>query len=116
MLQPLDFSELHSGGTREWQQGLIARVVTDLIAHAVVLNEEWEELPETDQHDVLRSADKAEALDKLLRHRLLTSFQHAMIVKGAECDLVLGHYRLLETIGRGGMGVVYRGENNFLRR
>jgi eukaryotic-like serine/threonine-protein kinase len=116
MLHLPDSAELRHGDTREWQHGPIAGVVTDLIAHGVVLNEEWEELPQSDQLDILCSLDKTEALAKLLSHRLLTAFQHQTIVKGAEHDLVLGHYRLLEPIGRGGMGVVYRGENNFLRR
>ena len=93
-----------------------ARIVTDLIANAVVLNEEWEELDSRLQFEILSSSSKAEVLTMLNHHNLLTAFQYEMVLSGRECDLVLGHYRLLEQIGRGGMGVVYRGENTFLRR
>src|SRR5205823_7161473 len=47
--------------------------------------------------------------------RLLTGYQTARVKAGRLYGLLLGNYRVLERIGAGGMGVVYRGEHRQLR-
>ena len=58
--------------------------------------------------------------DELLAHlqeaQMLTAYQTAHLRSEGAGNLVLGNYRILDQIGAGGMGIVYRGEHAFLRR
>ncbi len=82
----------------------------------IVLPEEWEELPEEERKRVEQCNSLDELLDRLHYMHLLTRFQLDAIKKGNGEELVLGSYRLLDVIGQGGMGTVYRGEHTRLRR
>jgi putative two-component system response regulator len=52
----------------------------------------------------------------LVEHRLLTPFQAEQIEDGDTFGLILGNYRLLDRIGRGGMGTVFKAEHLRLPR
>jgi response regulator RpfG family c-di-GMP phosphodiesterase len=90
--------------------------LTRLIEQWVVLPEEWDELPDDLRSAILRPSDDQDILDRLVENHLLTRYQADAVREGRESGLVLGHYRLLDVIGRGGMGTVYRAEHLHLRR
>jgi response regulator RpfG family c-di-GMP phosphodiesterase len=93
-------------------QSLLAR----LLSSHVLLAEEWEEVPPGDREALSRVLSVDVVLNKLLGLHLLTKFQVDTIRKGSADDLVLGNYRVLDVLGQGGMGTVYRAEHLQLRR
>jgi serine/threonine protein kinase len=58
----------------------------------------------------------AEAAERLVKKGLLTPFQARMLLSGRHRGLVLGPYRVLEQLGRGGMGIVFLAEHQKLHR
>ncbi|HWY85472.1 MAG TPA: serine/threonine-protein kinase, partial [Gemmataceae bacterium] len=87
-----------------------------LIESGVILLEEWQAVDETVRHLLLDSPSRDELLPMLLEHKLLTDHQAARIRAGGMEQLIFGNYRILDRIGVGGMGIVYRGEHMLMRR
>jgi serine/threonine protein kinase len=57
-----------------------------------------------------------ELVAELVKHSLLTKFQATQIVGGKGKVLVLGDYLLLDKIGAGGMGQVFRARHRHMER
>src|ERR1700733_13229942 len=53
---------------------------------------------------------------ELVRQRKLTKFQTTQIWQGKGKSLVLGNYVLMDKIGQGGMGAVYKAEHRRMKR
>jgi serine/threonine-protein kinase len=68
-------------------------------------------------YDVAAQSVKGKALARALVERgLLTAFQAELILRGKTDGFQLGQYRILDQIGRGGMGRVFKAEHLTMNR
>jgi response regulator RpfG family c-di-GMP phosphodiesterase/serine/threonine protein kinase len=87
-----------------------------LLRASVIAPEAWEALPPGIQADLEDQGNSPQLLAQLVAHKLLTEYQADRIRAGKTAGLVLGNYRVLDHLGTGGMGSVYRAEHVRLRR
>jgi serine/threonine protein kinase len=92
------------------------KMLHDLLETGVILPDVWHALDDRARQDLAEARSQDELLARLLEAQLLTAYQTARVRSFGPAQLVLGNYRILDEIGAGGMGVVYRGEHAFLRR
>ena len=92
--------------------GLLDSILEGKIVHP----EEWQELPGESQFRIRASNSRDDLLSKLTEHQLLTSYQFGRMRAGTTFGLVLGNYRVLDRIGAGGMGIVFKAEHILMRR
>ncbi len=60
--------------------------------------------------------DGAQIGQALVQSGLLTNYQLDRVLAGSTHGLVLGNYRVLDTLGSGGMGVVFLAEHSLMKR
>src|SRR5262245_32514225 len=81
-----------------------------------ILHEDLEALSPAARLELGQCPNAETLLSKLSELGLLTEYQAVRIKAGTTFGLVLGNYRILDRLGAGGMGIVFRGEHQLLRR
>jgi response regulator RpfG family c-di-GMP phosphodiesterase len=98
-------------------QGQSAQIILrELLCSSLVLTEDWERLPARTRDELANSSDTKMILSSLVEHSLLTAYQADRVEAGTIYGLILGNYRVLDRLGAGGMGVVFKGEHLRMRR
>jgi response regulator RpfG family c-di-GMP phosphodiesterase len=87
-----------------------------LLGSSIVLTEDFEQLAGETQDQVRRCPGIPQLLALLVQHGLLTDYQADRIEAGKTYGLVLGNYRVLDRLGAGAVGVVFKGEHVDMRR
>src|SRR5262249_50325425 len=101
---------------RDGQASSSSSLLRSLREQAIVSPEHWEELTAPVGGELEACPTVVTLLDRLVELGLLTEYQAQRVRAGRSFGLVLGNYRVLDRLGAGGMGVVYRAEHRRMRR
>ncbi|HLW66127.1 MAG TPA: HD domain-containing phosphohydrolase [Gemmataceae bacterium] len=112
MDQPLHHQTL----SMDTSPNAIQDLLLDLVQQSVVLAEDLQQLPEEKRSALMSSRSLQQLVDQLLATRLITPYLAERISNQKFFGLALGNYRILDRIGVGGMGVVFKAEHIRLRR
>jgi putative two-component system response regulator len=91
-------------------------MLKDLLLKSIIAEEDWEHLPVAARAELERAPDCSTLLAGLRIHRLLSDYQATRIAAGKMGGLILGNYRVLDRVGAGAMGVVFKAEHLLMRR
>src|ERR1022692_1570764 len=91
-------------------------LLDDLLTSSIVLTEDFEKLAAQTQDEIRQCSETQKLLPLLVQHGLLTEYQANRVEAGTTYGLILGNYRVLDRLGAGGMGVVFKAEHVVMRR
>ena len=91
-------------------------LLMELLDSSIVLVEDFDKLSDQAQDEISQCPGTKAMLGLLVQHGLLTEYQAGRVEAGTTYGLVLGSYRVLDRLGAGGMGVVFKAEHVDMRR
>ena len=96
--------------------GHAQEMLVRLLDSAIVSAEDWENLSASARTMIRETTITTKMLSLLKEHTLLTEYQADRIEAGTVHGLILGNYRVLNRLGAGAMGVVFKAEHSRMRR
>lgn len=87
----------------------------ELLSCGLVRQEQWDHLSASHKHRLFGCSEVNRLLDQLLTLGLLTGYQAGRIRARKPQWLILGEYRILDRLGAGNMGVVFKAEHLMTR-
>jgi len=109
-------SSYRTSATRDFSPNSAQQLLQRLLAESIVLSEDWENLPAETRGSLSECDTTSELLQGLASCGVITDYQAGRIEAGTLFGLKFDHYRVLDRIGAGGMGVVFRAEHSVMRR
>jgi response regulator RpfG family c-di-GMP phosphodiesterase len=91
-------------------------LLADLLDSCLIHPTDWGDLAAPVKEELSRLEDPARLLFQLVGAGLLTNYQASQVVGGRLDGLLLGNYRILDRLGEGGAGVVFKGQHLRFRR
>jgi response regulator RpfG family c-di-GMP phosphodiesterase len=101
---------------RTVQLSPVRELFEELLDASLILVEDWEQVPKAERDEAQSCENSDQFLTRLVELGVLTAFQAERVRSGRTSDLILGNYRVLDHMGTGGMGIVYRAEHLLMRR